>query len=524
MISPRYHPRPVANGCAGAGLLLLAVLTGHAQSGSGFSGESFGGYSEFRQNPIPIFFPPNPPPLGRAIARTPTPASRMTAPFELKAYVCEPFYPQLSTRLYTRTLNDKLRARLEQYRSAKVALQNELTTEFERLRAGEPEARTAGLAALARKQAAPLAELEKTAESLRQDLYSSEQSWSALREWRLGEKNRRGDSPFEIAQVVRSYAFYQNGLLPAQRRLLREIFLELTTAADTTANATAAQPYLFFPPEPARVLLPDDLSAEAAAKVAAYQTKKSQLKKDLFDAVRTHDGQKMGFLKPNALKSLAEKQAAPLAELEVLAEDIRRTIAQAVEPTAIGERSPLPPTLQDRVAKLIATYAELQRETAAKVEEIIASGRDLPMQASYRFDADGLRYTVIPSRVGRGPVAAPPETLARIEAVRTQIGAVADEYGRMVAGLINEKDAIRTEIAQALGTTKAAAIDQSLMSAMRVATAKETADLYREYRLAVFHPGLSPEQRRLMFDGVVERLDLPLPRGELQPTRRAATW
>jgi hypothetical protein len=59
---------------------------------------------------------------------------------------------------------------------------------------------------------------------------------------------------------------------------------------------------------------------------------------------------------------------------------------------------------------------------------------------------------------------------------------------------------------------------------MRVATARETASVYRDYRVALFQPGLSPEQRRLLFDGVMEQLELPLPRGELQPVYRAPTW
>jgi len=73
-------------------------------------------------------------------------------------------------------------------------------------------------------------------------------------------------------------------------------------------------------------------------------------------------------------------------------------------------------------------------------------------------------------------------------------------------------------------TTKNAAIDHALLAATRVATAREAGHLYGDYRIAVFQPGLSPEQRRLLFDSVIERLDLPLPRGELQPITRAATW
>ena len=41
--------------------------------------------------------------------------------------------------------------------------------------------------------------------------------------------------------------------------------------------------------------------------------------------------------------------------------------------------------------------------------------------------------------------------------------------------------------------------------------------LYYEYRIAVFEPGLSPEQRRLLYASAVEKLVLPLPGGAPQP-------
>jgi hypothetical protein len=93
-----------------------------------------------------------------------------------------------------------------------------------------------------------------------------------------------------------------------------------------------------------------------------------------------------------------------------------------------------------------------------------------------------------------------------------------------VAEIINERESIRQEIAQALSTGKADEIDRALVIAMRVASQRENENAFSEYRTAVFEPGLSPGQRRLLFDRVVERLDLPLPRGDLQPTLRADTW
>ena len=45
----------------------------------------------------------------------------------------------------------------------------------------------------------------------------------------------------------------------------------------------------------------------------------------------------------------------------------------------------------------------------------------------------------------------------------------------------------------------------------------ETWRSYRNYQIAVFEPGLSPEQRRLLFDLALEKLSLPLPAGEIPP-------
>ncbi len=518
--------------CGALATLLTAITLAPSLRGQSGTGGDFGSSSPRFENtpamPLLVYFPPNPPPLGRAIARPTSATGRGVAPAELSAYVNELFYPPLASRLASKSLTPKLRAQLDAYRATKIALQTELNAELERWQGADATARAEGLAAFAPKQAARIAELEASGEHLRRDLIVADQSWSALRQWRLGDNDRRGFSPFEIAQVMRGYAFYYPGLLPAQRRLLREISIELTMAGENTTTATTQQPYLFFPPEPARVLLPDDVPPDVATNLAAYQTKKSALKKELYDAVYAQDGKKLAFLLGGPLKTVGEKQAARLNELESLAEEIRRGLARVTEPTSITERTPLPPVLHHRVAALMVDFAALQKETSVRIDTITAGTRELPMQISYRIEADGLKFTVIPSRGGRGrggpPTPPSPETLARINEVRTQFTALAEDYGQRVALLINEREAIRVEIGRTLSQAKAAAIDNALYTAMRVVTAKETEGQYREYRVAVFQPGLSPGQRRLLFDHVMEKLELPLPRGEFQPVVRGNSW
>ncbi|MBL9187097.1 MAG: hypothetical protein JNK23_06445 [Opitutaceae bacterium] len=529
------RPTPLAARVFGrllvAGFLGCMVLRGELRaqsdtsSGSGrSSGDGMPSMDIPRARPILLYFPPSPPPLGQMIPSVGAAPGRNAAPAGLAEFVSDIFYPALGVRLASRSLSEKQRARLDRYRADKAALQQELRVALEKLHDAEPATRDQELSKLARSQAPRLAALEQSAEDLRRDLVRGDETWSALREWRLGERVERGFSPNEIAQTMRGYAFYSNSVSPAQRRLLREIHLELTAAAHNTAHAAVAQPYLFFPPEPARVLLPDDLPAEVAAKVAAYQTKKSLLKKELYDAVFAEERLKLGLLRASPLKTLAAAQESALAELETIAEEIRRGLVQFAPPSAIAERSPLPPVLQARVGTLIARHTALQRDATTRLNELFAANRDVPMRTSVRFDPDGLKVIVIATQSGRGGGGKQPENLTRIATVRTQAAAIAEDYGRQIAEIVNETNALRAEITRTLGTTRGSALDAAFAAAARVAAARETAGLYGDYRIAVFQPGLSPAQRRLLLDGAVAAFALPLPSGELQPTGRLARW
>ena len=479
---------------------------------------------EFIEERVPVFFPPTPPPLGRALPRSQIPAGRLAAPPEMAAFVNEPFYPALATRLALKRLPDRLKARVEEYRRAKVARLTELRAALEQARALAPAERAATLSAFAGRQASALRAQEETAEALRRDLGSSDLSWNAYRQWHLGDNERRGFSPAEIAQVMRAAAYYQDALLPAQRRLLREISLELLNAGENPEAAAANHPYLFFPPEPARITVPAGLPGDVAAKAAEYETRKSGLKKELYDAVFAHDGRRFAWFRPNPLKALAENQRPRLAELEALAEEIRRGLADQPDAVPVMERTPLTPALQARLNALLQDIGGAQRRAVERIESVLAETRDLPMQASYRFEAEGLRFVVIPSRAARGGGAIPPATLDKIVAARERISQAGSDYDQRLATLLAERDAIRLEAAKILGTRESARLDQAIGTAVRVANARETEAAYVEYRQALFEPGLSPEQRRLLFDGAIERLELPLPRGELQPVTRAPTW
>ena len=489
-----------------------------------------GGEGNFSMRPVVICFPPMPPPLDRPITHVVSSLPpRFTPPADLAADINEPFYAPLSTWLLERALSDKMRDRINALHTAKANALSELHAALEQTRDVDQAARQRALVALAQQQKFQLVTLEREAEQIRDDLAIGNYDWRALREWSLGENNRRGDSPMEIAATLRAYAYYQSGISDAQRRLLREISLELAVAGEDTAAAEAAQPFLFFSPEPARVLLPDDLPADLAARVAAYQTKKSAVKKELYDTVYQQDNAAVFFLRNNALKSLAVKQARALAELETLAEDIRRGLAALPSAThPVSEHSPLPPVLAERFNAVVRQGATLQKETIASIDAVRAAARNEPIQLNYSFDSSGLKYEVFarPNRAtSAGDANAQVQRITpRVQAIEARMSEIADYFGRRYAELLNEANAIRADAAAALGNVNSRAIEAALTEAHRIATLKDSEAAYRDYRLAVFEPGLSPEQRRLLFGGAIVELNLPLPRGEYQPARRAAGW
>lgn len=478
-----------------------------------------------RDERVPIFFPPNPPPLDRPVAHLVNAPGRLAAPLELTPYVNELFYPALGTRIHTTSLYRSQHLDLEAYRTAKVVLQNELRAVIDRHRESEPAVRRQALEEFARIQTPKVAELEKAAEDLRRDLVTGNISWTAQRQWHLVDREKRGFSPLEIAMVMRGYAYYHHALAAPQRRLLREIVMELLAAveADGTPPVSAAQTHIFFSPEPARVAFPDTLPPEVATKLAAYQTIKSKLKKELYDRIHAYDGAAFGFIR-SSLKSLVVEQEPQFEKLETLAEEIRRGLSEAPREEHKEEEAPLPPILAYRVGTVLRDRALAQRDATVKADAI--SGRrydnDVRIRVAYRFDDNGMRVAVLPARNANVPAPAnEAEVMAKVHA---ELAAVADEYGRRLAELVNEQDTIRHEAAELLNDPKRERVDAALITTNRMAVRKENEEAYRDYRLAVFEPGLSPEQRRLLFDRAIERLDLPLPRGEIQVTARAARW
>ena len=449
--------------------------------------------------PVPqnlAFFPPTPPPLDS----TPPPANtgnpEFSAPDELAAFVNEPFYPPLATRLVASNpdgqLNDEQKRQLDAYRANKAALQTELLAHLYTLRETDPATRLRSMEAFAREQTPQLVALERTAESFRHDLIRADLAGSPVRAGGPAGLDRSSkEKPPGMAAALRLAIFYNDGLSSAQRRLVREILIDQEGTEPGGAPSAKAGSWIFFSPDAARVRLPLSLPTALASQVTDYVRTKDALKQELRDtllapAPPSLPGQRQ------VLETLAVAQAPRIATLEALAEDIRRSLrGWTVDPLRVPHLASLPAELEERIAAYRRNKLELQKALLARVQEI----------------------------TGREAAGSP----ALQEKIQQTIATFTQENAARYAALSTAKEAIRSDLARIAASARPGdpGNDQSADRLLKDFTDSfqqyEQWRLYYEYRIAVFEPGLSPEQRRLLFDGAIEKLALPLPGGALLP-------
>lgn len=422
------------------------------------------------QLPKLIFFPPNPPPLGVRI-HTPEDRTIVTGgPRAMAPFVTDPFYAPLSTFISPvvtayqggETLLSGEKARIKRWQRERDELLAELRETIARLTYVDANTRLREFIELAELQKERLEKLEREAEALREH-FARKAPWNERREWRLAGQPASGPGPGMILeiQVMRAAAYYLDGLLPAQRRLLREIAMELegTTFLPDNSRPTAGL-YLFFQPETARIPRPTRLSEMPPGGqqlLRRFIDEKARLKEDLRKAVYEADASRS----THRLKQLADLHAQRFAEIEQMAEDLRATFARMPSFERMPYPEPLPPHLIERIENYEREKRKLLGAAGAADDAGLA-----PLQA----ELDRLRAAIA-----------------------------------LVPGAVLEE-----------GTAPDAFLTNFLQR-------RREAEAYYEYDIAVLEPGLSPEQRRLLFGGAIRRLELPLPGPEEQPTLAPGT-
>jgi len=483
--------------------------------GSHMGSPIMGGYSGTIQvERRRIFLPPTPPALGESLRSDKLGHSfaGLTLPPTLHSYVYEIFYAPLSALMYSEDLSRKRRETLDNYLATRTSAVTALRAKLDSLAGADPDTRARELAAFASTQTATLAALEGTAESIRDNLvngslFQSGVDWNNLRDWRLGDDTRWESQADEI-KVIAGSVFFQEGLSTPQRLLLRELAMELADSLrspDAEISLNAPGPYLYFSPATARIRLPANLPPELEAKIDEYRAKKTVMKNELREALYRGDRAFWESTRINALHALAVKQAPDFAVVEQLAEEIRVGLSAFPNP-ARPAALPVPPALMKRIAAYLGEKAAWQKTMIEKQAALRA-----------QFPDDRIEFARTDGRPALQIVAsrrAKPDLKAKREVAQAELATFNADQRKSYDALVKEKELVNAEILQIAGTLASRApvksIDQLLVEFGHSLGQQENWLRYADYETAVLQPGLSPEQRRLLFAAALEKLDLPL--------------
>jgi uncharacterized membrane protein YccC len=254
--------------------------------------------------------------------------------------------------------------------------------------------------------------------------------------------------------------------------------------------------FSFFSPDTARVRFPADLPTELAAEIAAYGQRKDALKEELRAALRQNESLNSELVSAVGLSALAEQQSPRFAALEETAEAIRRRLALLpARPTPLDPPS-LPPELAHRLTTYQTNRTELQRNARRELRvlrnqlpagaEIIATGEAPRLELKFSGNAT-----------------------PALQQLRTAIETFNRDYAGRFADLNRDLAGLRGAIAeharQAAAGKSGKSIDDLTQDFIGAAVRQSAAEAYQDGRAAVFLPGLSPEQRRLLFGRLGEK-------------------
>ncbi len=476
--------------------------------------------------PAVVCFPPMAPVFGAEISnRVPVgeDAVRLRPPPELADYVGEYFYPALSTRIIGETLPNYVKARLEAYLARRGELVNQLADQLVALHEADDATRAVRLRAFADEQDPKILALEREAEELRKIVVTGgpllrSVDWSRSRNWFVGVTRFPSDLHAREAeyQVVRAAAYYQDGLLTEQRGMLLEVAAELRNralAARAIPGPRQGDAHaMFFSPAMSRLRLPAKMSAELTAKIARFNRIKTELKQELVNAV-LHSDRVFASERTPVFERLADAQWPRLTELEKLADEIREELGR-VPPVKLSAPPYIPPMLLRRIDEYLigrSTYIAEFNQTMRAASELIPRPRldgSLPPEERNRR----IRAYETARAAARERVAARfhEETKERFEDLRRSYDRIAAELKVVAEGQFDPETG-RPLDAEGLLRTYTVVME-------RFATFGREEVIYRGYRTAMLMPGLSLEQRRLLFGAAVMGLAQPLPFGESLPT------
>jgi hypothetical protein len=275
--------------------------------------------------------------------------------------------------------------------------------------------------------------------------------------------------------------------------------------------------------------LPITLPSELAAGFAAYVKTKHALQLELVRAILATDTKNFAERK-RAFATLSGQHETRLRDLEGAAENLRVALSRVPDMTL----PPLPADFNDLAQSLRDARDRLQHDIAARLSAVRREHlRYSPGCETMRWETNFAPGAEIAARdLPRGPI----ELFAQVRETPLQSNRFIETQRRLEAAMIEftkqndarikEVGTLRDQLFAAgqkvffpdhVATSLPNEASARLAQALRLYELQTTLPKYREYITAVQQPGLSPAQRRLLFNAALVELKLPLPPGVRRP-------
>jgi hypothetical protein len=430
----------------------------------------------------------------------PNPETTSAAFSQMRPYLGDRFAPALFAYILDETLSDGDRRQILAFDLRRNALLADLKASIVRTASATPEDRLAQREAFAASQQDALQALEEEEERLRKRLvegsfWKGGVKWSDARTWRLGD-NLRYETPIDEGIVALASAYFTDGFRSDQRDLLIELAMDLfasVSAADVHPTAMLAREYIAFLPASSRVTPPLSPSQETRDQLARLAALKHELKAELRSVIYVSDRYWAETNRTLAARDLAKRQASRLAELERLAEQIRRGPDRFPGPN-LWEADDFPQGIQERIHSYIAERTAFQ----ILIKDRLAATRAALPKCRVDLVKGPLGYSIEVTIPGKSTRKTSPSEQDRLVA---ELNAFNKTSLERQAALNAARDEMNRALTQyALNRSeKEPDVDALLQALSESFMRRELAARYVDYRNAVLEPGLSPTQRRLLF-------------------------
>lgn len=427
------------------------------------------------------------PPIPPTLAGTQPDLPALLYPPLLADYAGEPFFMALANLYFQRLLKPVHIERIDKYRIKREELTDFVRNMVANSASSSAEDRQKFLSVIARHQQVELAALTTEAEGIRAALAGLDKG-TALAKKRDSAETLKTPGLKDYLSALYA-AHYEDGLSSEQRQLLQEIALESLLAESKNPGSAT-----FFLPSSARVHWPE-LPPTAQTGMEQFASLRANLREELLREIVAKKGG--GSKRVARHTALAASQAPRFVELERLSDEIRLAAADLPLP-GVPVPGHHPTELIETVGAALDAKAGFRRHSARLASDLNRKFAPVRFKVVVENDLPAIQEI---SGSGRDAAVPPPEPNRRVDlaAANTDL----QQRFRDVATLVESARATVARYWESLPESNRPTVAQL---AATLGETHERAQAWQRlagYREAVLLPGLSPAQRRLLFNAAL---------------------